>query len=145
MRRISDEAKRKEQIAYIHGRIDQQIETWAERFNWNPMELGAYLGAVLIGAPLDHLSGSELSEPKIRKGSSTLEEVEVASRTHVGRALGKRRRGRPSKDSQDKVKKNPLRGKKQAWWYKLSKEQKDAIIEKRKAKTKKVKEEKSVA
>ncbi len=135
LRRSLNESERKEQLAYIHGRIDQQIETWADRFGWNPMELGTHLGAILIGAESNSLSSPTLSKSKTGKRSTVLEEVEVVSGTHVGRAQSKRRRGRPRKTSSNKVTTGN-------WFSKLSKRKQKEVIAKRVESTRKTLEAK---
>jgi hypothetical protein len=102
---VKTNGNRREQIAYLHGRADQWIEFWAERFGWNPVELATNLGAILIGAPLDRVPGAELpSSPAWQEGKAVAE-MEVAERAHGGRASSTAgKRGGPAKAAKNQVK-----------------------------------------
>jgi hypothetical protein len=102
---VKTNGNRREQIAYLHGRADQWIEFWAERFGWNPVELATNLGAILIGAPLDRVPGAELpSSPAWQEGKAVAE-MEVAERAHGGRASGTAgKRVGPAKAAKNQVK-----------------------------------------
>jgi hypothetical protein len=81
------EARIREQVAYIHGRIEERIHFYADQFDINPMELVQRLGEVLIGAEVNRLPGAGMrtTPPEERVAVAEMEVVERAHGSHASR------------------------------------------------------------
>lgn len=73
------------QIAYIHGRIEAQLESFAQSLNIPASQLTSRVGALLLGSQGGEIVGSSRGVSKLRRetsaGDSSVEPLEVASST----------------------------------------------------------------
>jgi hypothetical protein len=76
------------QIAYIHGRIEAQLESFAQSLNIPSSQLASRVGALLLGAQGGEIVGPARGVSKLRReaaaGSSSVEPVEMAGGTRGG-------------------------------------------------------------
>jgi hypothetical protein len=83
------------QVAYIHGRIEAQLEAFANSLNIPAAQLTSRVGALLLGSQGREDMGPARRVSKLRRetaaGSCTVEPVEVAGSTRGG--ASNRRKG----------------------------------------------------
>ena len=117
-------------VSFLHGYVTAKIEGLAEASSISRRVLATSLGELLLGSwtgPSNRVPELPGETARARKA---LAKVEMAKRSY--------RRKSPS--AKKRIKPGPSKGKKLAWWYKLSDEEKMAVIAKRVASTKKTKE-----
>lgn len=111
-------------VAYIHGRIEAQIEAFADSAGIPAPELASRVGSLLCGAASGEVLGTEHRVPALpgqtAKGSKAVAKVALDGGTHR----------KPQKSR--KVKKTT------EWWWKLSEAERNKIKAKRLASYKKV-------
>jgi hypothetical protein len=78
-----------EAIAYLHGRLELEIEYYCHHQGIDPLETTSFVGARLIGTPMDHVSAVLQAA---RAQHSAAPKVEVAHRAHGGRAQAAEKR-----------------------------------------------------
>jgi hypothetical protein len=69
-------------IAFVHGRIDREIEVWAERFNVPAMEFKQELGAVLGQSQVNRLPSAGMHETASGSNGQAVATLEMAVRAH---------------------------------------------------------------
>ena len=101
-----NEQQLRERIAYIHGRIEREIEAFATALSLPPMALTSRLGALLLGIPEGHDHSLPDVPVEAGPGSRVLAEVEGARQSHGGVARTRRQLAagkRTGKAAPDKV------------------------------------------
>jgi hypothetical protein len=92
-RGLIDEQKLRERIAYIHGRVERELEAFAASLNVSPMELTHRVGYLLCGLG----EGSEDPLPDVRlapgQRGALMAAMESTQRPHGGGALSRPRAG----------------------------------------------------
>lgn len=134
-----DEQTLRERIAYIHGRLEYQIEAFADSLNVPRLELTQRLGAIFLGVGegyADYLSDLQSGRYHLEagSGSGTAPEVEGAVSSHGSLPQPERPQEsvRPRQAAQDQVE---HRGSAQkGYWAKMTPQQRRNEMRRRQAK-----------
>lgn len=94
-----DDSRIREAVAYLHGRLEIEIDYYCERKGISSLEVAPLVGAALGGSPMDHMPAMH---PAPRQAHPPAPEMEVADGAHGGGAQAAKR-GRPRKDASGEV------------------------------------------
>jgi hypothetical protein len=94
-----DDTRIREAVAYLHGRLEIEIDYYCERKGISSLEVAPLVGAALGGQAVDNLPAMRQAP---RQAHSPAPEMEVVSGAHGGGAQAKTR-GRPRQTAAGKV------------------------------------------
>jgi hypothetical protein len=110
-------------IAFVHGRIDREIEVWAERFSIPAMELKQELGTIFVSQESNRLPSAGMHQTASGSNGQSMATLEMAIGTYGSGAQRSGHEGTtdsevPSLASGEVKKKRPT------WYSKLSDKEK---------------------
>jgi hypothetical protein len=73
-------------FAFVHGRIDRELEVWAERFSIPSVEFKQELGTILVSAQGNHLPSAGMHQTATGAKRQAVATLEMAVGTHGGDA-----------------------------------------------------------
>lgn len=130
-RRLSDDQQFREAIAYLHGRIERELEAFADSVSFPKVVVTRRLGALLLGFRqgdenrLSHLPSSG-NHVETRQGSSVPPKVEGTVESHGGSSLKQLEAAQsPSKAGENKV--SAIK----EYWAKMTPEERKKVMRER--------------
>jgi hypothetical protein len=106
-------------IAFVHGRIDREIEVWAERFSIPAMELKQELGTIFVSQESNRLPSAGMHQTASGSNGQSMATLEMAIGTY-GR--GAQRSGHEGTTDSEvpSLASGEVKDKRESWYSKLS-------------------------
>jgi hypothetical protein len=116
-------------VAFLHGRIDREVEVWAERFSVPAMELKSELGTILVGAQVHRVPSAGMHQAAAGPERQAMATLEMVVGTH-GRGAQHRGDERTADSQVPRLEAGEVKKKRKGpgnWYASLSEKEKLAV------------------